>query len=366
LLAAGGFHIICRGQWSRVPHILLPAKRKAILHEAIVLQKMIVHWQRSAFAKSPRLPLISRIALRRLRTQVASDHFIGTVVTAAAAVNSKGFSTEIPSPEFRERVDQLIIDLRHLIVETNTTESIDLSVAQLRGCSRWDSKDRYPSLEAFARDDKAQASFARAMSGQDVPALFEELLGKTDRTNRPLPKIYRRVWDNTYWWADAVCSRTLAALLWLCLARNIQFHFRGNLTLIDLNAAGLIRPGRLWQILLCTESVREAAKHVARTLRMPMVCLALPTASLGTMKGFDPDLVELRNQNALITDSLICFPADRSAGTPLINELVHRSDVIDVLANLPQLIEPLPTEHRDEPAFLASEPPREQYQLSLW
>jgi len=54
---------------------------------------------------------------------------------------------EIPSPEFRERVDVLIADLRHLIVETDPNESIDLSVAELRGCSEWDSKERYPSLE---------------------------------------------------------------------------------------------------------------------------------------------------------------------------------------------------------------------------
>jgi hypothetical protein len=72
-----------------------------------------------------------------------------------------------------------------------------------------------------------------------------------------------------------------------------------------------------------------------------MVCLPLPSVRLGTMKGFDAGLVELRNQNALITDSLICFPASRSAGTPLIKELLHRSGVIDVLASLPHLVDPL-------------------------
>lgn len=169
-----------------------------------------------------------------------------------------------------------------------------------------------------------------------------------------------------YRWADAVCSRTLGALLWLCLARNIQFHFRGNLTLIDLNAAALVRLGQRWQILLCPESVREAAKHVARILRMPMVCLPLPSARLGTMRGFDADLVELRNHNALITDSLICFPADRTAGGPLIKELIERSDVINVLASLSNLIDPLPAEHEDDSAELASDPPEEEYQPSLW
>jgi hypothetical protein len=83
------------------------------------------------------------------------------------------------------------------------------------------------------------------------------------------------------------------------------------------------------------------------------------------MRGFDADLVELRNHNALITDSLICFPADRTTGSPLIKELVQRSDVIDVLASLPQLIDPLPAEHEDESAVLASEAPEEEYQLSL-
>ncbi len=46
-------------------------------------------------------------------------------------------------------------------------------------------------------------------------------------------------------------------------------------------------------------------------------------------------------------------------------ELVQRSDVIDVLASLPQLIDPLPAEHEDESAVLASEAPEEEYQLSL-
>jgi hypothetical protein len=309
---------------------------------------------------------ISRIARRRLRTQVLSDHFVGTIVAAASAVNSNGLSIESRSPEFRERIDELLADLRNLIVETNTRESIDLSLAELHGCSEWDSKERYPSLDVFARHEQARASFVKTLSGQDIPTLFERLLGKTDRSGQPLPKIYRRVWDNTYWWADAVCSRTLGALLWLCLARNIHFHFRGNLTLIDLNAAALIRLGKRWQILLCTESIREAAKHVARTLRMPMVCLPLPSVRLGTMRGFDSDLVELRNQNALITDSLICFPTDHSAGAPLIKELVHRSDVIDVLQSLPHLIDPLLARHEDESVVLANEPPEEQYQVSPW
>jgi hypothetical protein len=56
-------------------------------------------------------------------------------------------------------------------------------------------------------------------------------------------------------------------------------------------------------------------------------------------QGFESDLVELRNQNALITDSLVCFPAGHAAGAPLVKELVHRSDVVDVLAGLPQLID---------------------------
>jgi hypothetical protein len=284
---------------------------------------------------------VSRIALRRLSTQVVSDHFFGVVVATASTVNPKTLSMGTPSPEFRARVDDLITDLRHLIVENSTNESIDLSVAELRGSAEWDSKERYPSLTAFAREEKIQAPFARAMSGQSIPVLFEHLLARTERTDRPLPKIYRRVWDNTYWWADAVCSRTLWALLRLCLTRNIEFHFRGNLALIDLNAAALVRLSQRWQILLCTEALREGVKHVARTLRMPMICLPVPPAPLGIMKGFATDLVELRNQNALKTDSLVCFPSDHSAGAPLLQELVRRSDVIDVLASSPRLIEPL-------------------------
>jgi hypothetical protein len=155
-----------------------------------------------------------------------------------------------PSPEFRARMDDLITDLRQLIVENTTNQSIDLSIAQLRGSADWDSKERYPSLAAFAREEKTRAPFARAMSGQNIPILFEHLLARSKRTDRLLPKIYRRVWDNTYWWADAVCSRTL------------------------------------W--------------------------------------------------------------ADHSAGAPLLRELVRRADVVDVLASVPRLIEPLPAKHHDE------------------
>jgi len=302
---------------------------------------------------------VSRVALRRLSTQVVSDHFFGVVVATASAVNPKTLSMGTPSPEFRARVDDLITDLRHLIVKNSTNESIDLSVAELRGSAEWDSKERYPSLAAFAREEKTQAPFARAMSGQNIPVLFEHLLARTERTDRPLPKIYRRVWDNTYWWADAVCSRTLWALLRLCLTRNIEFHFRGSLTLIDLNAAAFVRLSQRWQILLCTEALREGVKHVARTLRMPMICLPVPPARLGIMKGFEADLVELRNQNALKTDSLVCFPSDHSAGAPLLKELVRRSDVLDVLASVPWLIEPLSAKHHDETVRSASDLPSE-------
>jgi hypothetical protein len=74
-----------------------------------------------------------------------------------------------------------------------------------------------------------------------------------------------------------------------------------------------------------------------------MICLPVPPARLGIMKGFETDLVELRNQSALKTDSLICFPSDHSAGAPLLKELVRRSDVVDVLVSSPRLIEPLPS-----------------------
>lgn len=230
----------------------------------------------------------------------------------------------------------LLADLQQLVTETDTDESIELSVTQLRGVAEWDSKERYPSLDVFARDARAQT--ARALSGHDAPALFERLLAQAERTDRPLPKIYCRIWDHTYWWADPVCSRTLAALLQLCLTRNIQFHFRGNLTLVDLNAAAITRLNQRWQIFLCPQSVREAVKHVARTLSMPLISFPIPIARWGVMKGFDPDVVELRNQNTLISDSVVCFPNDHSAAVPLSKELAHRLDVIDILSSVPQLI----------------------------
>jgi hypothetical protein len=310
---------------------------------------------------------VSRIALRRLSTQLISDHFFGVVVTAANAINPKSASVGIPSREFRSKVEDLLTDLRQLIVETKTDDLVEVSVDQLRGAVEWDSKDRYRSLAAFVRDEKAQTSFTPAISGQDAPALFERLLAKADRTGPAVPNVCRRIWDNTYWWADPVCSRTLGALLWLCSNRNIEFHFRAKLTLIDLNAAALTRLNQRWEVLLCTESVREAVKHVARTLTMPVVCLPMPIAPMGLLKGFDTDIVELRNQNVSISDSLVCLPVDHPAATPLAKEIGHRSDVTDVLAGLPHLIESLPADDRIESQPLqVGEIPQQEYQLSLW
>jgi hypothetical protein len=276
---------------------------------------------------------VSRVALRRLCTQVVSDHFFGVIVAAVNGVEAKSGSTVSRSRKVDGRISDLLVELQQLVCERSTDESIEMSVTQLRGVAEWDVKERYPSLDVFARDERAQASFAKARSGQDAPALFERLLAQTKRTDRPLPKIYYRIWDDTYWWADLVCSRTLGALLQLCLNRNIQFYFRGNLSLIDLNAAAITRLNQRWQIVLCSEAVREAAKHVARTLSMPMVFFSIPIVGEGVMQGFDPDLIELRNQNALIRDSLVCFPSDHPAATPLAQELIRRSDVIDVLAS---------------------------------
>src|ERR1700730_4306468 len=56
LLVVGCSHIICRGRWSRVPHFYFLAKRKAMTQGAIVLQKRIVHWPPSVFARSLRPP----------------------------------------------------------------------------------------------------------------------------------------------------------------------------------------------------------------------------------------------------------------------------------------------------------------------
>jgi hypothetical protein len=310
---------------------------------------------------------VSRVALRRLCTQLLSDHFFGVVIAAANAANPKSVSVGVPSREFRTQIDGLLGDLRQLVVETGTDESIELSIGQLRGATGWDTKERYPSLPAFARDEKALASFAPTLSGKDAPALFERLLAQTGQTNQTLPKICRRTWDNTYWWADGLCSRTLGALVRLCSTHNIQFHFRAKLSLLDLNAAALTRLNQRWEIVLCPEPVREAVKHVARTLSLPLVCLSIPVAPLGAMKEFDSDLVELRNQNISVRDSLVCFPADHSAAEPLAKELTHRSDVIDILTSLPYLIEALPPEDRDEPEMVSlTDVPPEQYQLSLW
>jgi hypothetical protein len=308
---------------------------------------------------------VSRLALRRLSTQVATDHFLGVIMAAANAVSTESMIGGVPAADFREKVETLLADLRRIVSEINTDKSVELSIEQLRGATHWDSDERYPSLSVFAWQQENVSALAG--SGKDLPGLFERLLAQTDRPDRSVPKIWRRIWDNSLWWGDRLCSRTFAALLQVCTERNIQFRFRGQLTLVEVNGPVISRLNRNWKLLLCTESVSESAKHVARTLATPIVCLPVPVARSGPLKGFPPEVVELREQNAAVADALICFPTSHPAAVPLANEMLQRSDTIDVLAGLTNLIDPLPLEQPDENRLpLTRKSSREEYQLSLW
>jgi hypothetical protein len=85
-----------------------------MMQEAIVLQNKIVHSRRSAFrqvAPATDEAFVSRVALRRLCTQVVSDHFFGVVVATASAVNPKTLVGGRP-PARAISIESLVSQLR--------------------------------------------------------------------------------------------------------------------------------------------------------------------------------------------------------------------------------------------------------------
>jgi len=291
---------------------------------------------------------ISRLALRRLQTHLLSDHFLGTVMDAARSPNGDKWATTARQRVFRQSVDGLRRDLQELVVETVTDERHDLSIFQVEGSRLWAGNERYPSLRAYATDRLAQKTFIQASSGRDIPDLFERaMLGASEElfNEKLFPKVTRRSWDETYWWSDAVHWPALGSLLRLCLYRNIDLHFRAQLVIVDLNAAALTRLSNNWKAILCTKAVWGAIDHVARTLAMPYFHMAIPVEPSGEMRSFAADIVELRDQNSSVRDYLVCLP---TSGQPqaesLAAEVLLRSDAVDVVSSLPQLIERLPSE----------------------
>lgn|GEM_PF-4626599 len=290
---------------------------------------------------------ISRLALRRLQTHLLSDHFLGTVMGAAKNPNADRWAVSSRQKLFRQNVEGLRRDLQDLVVETVTDERHDLSIFQVEGSKLWSGNERYPSLRAYATDKIAQRSFVQASSGRDIPDLFERaMLGATDELfdENLLPKVTRRIWDETYWWSDSIHWPALGSLLRLCLFRNIDLHFRARMVIVDLNAAALTRLSNHWKVILCTKAVWGAINHVARTLEVPYFYMIIPVEPSGEMRSFSANIVELRNQNSTVEDYLICLPAGDPHAESLASEVLLRSDVVDVVSNLPQLIERLPSE----------------------
>jgi hypothetical protein len=290
---------------------------------------------------------ISRLALRRLQTHLLSDHFLGSVMGAARNPNSDKWAVSFRQKLFRQNVDGLRRDLQELVVETVTDEMHDLSIFQVEGSKLWRGSERYPSLRAYVADSVAQKSFLRASSGRDIPELFERaMLGATDElfNENLLPKVTRRSWDETYWWSDSIHWPALGSLLRLCLHRNIDLHFRAQMVIVDLNAAALTRLSNHWKVVLCTKAVWGAINHVARTLEVPYFYMMIPVEPSGEMRSFPADIVELRNQNSAVEDYLVCLPAGDPYAESLAAEVLLRSDTVDVVSNLPQLIERLPGE----------------------
>jgi hypothetical protein len=290
---------------------------------------------------------ISRLALRRLQTHLLSDHFLGTVMDAARSPNGDKWAASTRQRIFRQSVDGLLRDLQELVVETVTDERHDLSIFEVEGSRLWAGKERYPSLRAYATDRLAQKTFAQASSGRDIPDLFERaMLGAAEElfNESRLPQVTRRSWDETYWWSDSIHWPALGSLLRLCLYRNIDLHFRAQLVIVDLNAAALTRLSNNWKAILCTKAVWGAIDHVARTLAMPYFHMAIPVEPSGEMRSFAADIVELRDQNSSVQDCLVCLPTGHPQAESLAAAVLLRSDAVDVVSSLPQLIERLPSE----------------------
>jgi len=290
---------------------------------------------------------ISRLALRRLQTHLLSDHFLGSVMGAAKSPNADKWAVSSRQKLFRQNVEGLRRDLQELVVETVTDEMHDLSIFQVEGSKLWRGSERYPSLRAYAADAVAQKSFLRASSGRDIPDLFERaMLGATEELfhENLLPRVTRRSWDETYWWSDSIHWPALGSLLRLCLYRNVDLHFRAQIVIVDLNAAALTRLSNHWKVVLCTKAVWGAINHVARTLEVPYFYMVIPVEPSGEMRSFAADIVELRNQNSAVEDYLVCLPAGDPHAESLAAEVLLRSDTVDVVSNLPQLIERLPGE----------------------
>ena len=290
---------------------------------------------------------ISRLALRRLQTHLLSDHFLGSVMGAAKNPNGDKWAVSSRQKLFRQNVEGLRRDLQELVIETVTDEMHDLSIFQVEGSKLWRGSERYPSLRAYASDAVAQKSFLRASSGRDIPDLFERaMLGASEElfNENMLPKVTRRSWDETYWWSDSIHWPALGSLLRLCLYRNIDLHFRAQMVIVDLNAAALTRLSNHWKVVLCTKAVWGAINHVARTLEVPYFYMVIPVEPSGEMRSFPVDIVELRNQNSTVQDYLVCLPAGDPHAESIAAEVLLRSDTVDVVSSLPQLIERLPGE----------------------
>jgi hypothetical protein len=128
------------------------------------------------------------------------------------------------------------------------------------------------------------------------------------------------------------------------IGERLLSRIANHLSPLDLNAAALTRLSNHWKVILCTKAVWGAIHHVARTLELPYFYMMIPVEPSGEMRSFPADIVELRNQNSAVEDCLVCLPAGDLHAESLAAEVLLRSDAVDVVSNLPQLIERLPSE----------------------
>ena len=280
---------------------------------------------------------IERLALRRLRTQLASDHFFGALERAEPEPKRR-FGYRPRKLEIKpSEAARLTEDLRSLITYEFDRERKVLSVSQLTGCVHWELRQSYSSLAAFANAPSQVQNGHDA--GPDSVRLLESILGSVGGLLEP--RVLHRAWDDTYWWYDRIPVEAVSRLLRLCLRRNIELLFRADLVTASFNEAVANRLIEHWYILLCTAEVRVALEHVRHLCELPCLSFEVPCGPKAPLVGFSPELPKVHEHNAAISDHLVCFPRLHPDAAALAIELTAREDVIDILAQRTTLVAPV-------------------------
>jgi hypothetical protein len=280
---------------------------------------------------------IERLALRRLRTQSASDHFFGALERAEPEPKRRfGYRPKKLEINPAEAL-RLTEDLRSLINYEFDSERKVLSVTQLRGCVHWELRESYSSLAAFANAPSPLRNGHDA--GPDSVRLLESILASEGGLLEP--RVLHHTWDDTYWWYDRIPVEAVGRLLRLCLHRNIELLFAASLVTASFNEAVAKRLLEHWYMLLCSAEIRIALEHVRHLCELPCLSFEVPCGPTTPLVGFDAELPKVHEQNAAICDHLVCFPRLHPDAAGLAIEMTTREDVVDILAQRNTLVAPV-------------------------